>query len=328
MPAVTHNGIRLSVVIPIHNHFQYLYGCVQSVLDQRIGSTFEVILIDDCSTDPAVREWLRSIPSHPSVTILFNEKNFGISITQNKAVDIAKGEYVAFVDCDDFLAPDALSRAMQFIDDNSGCDYFFSDYTEVPTEGGPERLVHYGGYSDQRFVGDLRQDLINGMVAGHLKVIRRESLVKAGGFDPKFSGVQDWDLALKILEFGKFLYLPESLYFRRTHAETVTTSDMRGQIHLTNKVRRLYAASLLQPPKKQDPLVLSGRQKLDVLDVLAHWKSCSLILDTTGGLSMDNLWWTREFNSYFDQILWSSPQVYSSLLGYVWSPEVLKKVQL
>jgi glycosyltransferase involved in cell wall biosynthesis len=317
---------RLSVIVPVYNHYENLLECFQSIVDQS-AVDMEVLLIDDGSTDPRVRELLESIPKSVKVRVIYNPSNCGISKAQNTGIENANGEFIVFVDCDDFLASDSLSKAITFIDRHGGCDYFFSDHNEVASDGGLIRLVHYGGYSDERFTGNLRQDLVNGMVANHLKIIRKDSLVRAGYFNQKCSGVQDWEMALRIQEFGRFLYLPEPLYSRRIHAATVTSSDMRGQFHLTNVVRRLYAEKFLSPDRDGNgPVVLDSSGPLNVLDVLERWKRSSLTLDTTKLLSIHGLWWIREFNSYFDEILWNSPEVYAALVGYVWSPKVLRRV--
>ncbi|WP_249212173.1 hypothetical protein [Burkholderia cenocepacia] len=87
---------------------------------------------------------------------------------------------------------------------------------------------------------NIKNDLLDGMVASHLKVIRRSTYLKAGGSDDAFSGIQDWELALKIAEFGRFHYLHEPLYRHRVHTRSVTSSDSVGQFRKTNIVRRRF----------------------------------------------------------------------------------------
>jgi O-antigen biosynthesis protein len=74
-----------------------------------------------------------------------------------------------------------------------------------------------------------------------LKVIRRASIARVGGFEAAVSGVQDWVMALEIAEFGRFGYLPEPLYNYRVHSNTVTQTDMAGQLWRANVVRRRFA---------------------------------------------------------------------------------------
>jgi O-antigen biosynthesis protein len=322
---------RISVIVPIFNHFQYIRLCIKSLASQQ-SDDVEVILIDDASTDERVRDLLMCIPAGSNrVRVIYNKENCGIVETQNRAVLEARGEYVGFLDCDDYLSPDALSRALSFIDENGGCDYFFSDYMEVDSEGSPVRVVRYGGYSDDRFIGDFRHDILNGMIASHLKIVRRASIEKVGGFDPSFSGAQDWELALKIAEFGKFVHLPEVLYHHRVHPESTSVKDVRLMFHLTNILRRAFAPRLLNVRRQglnrnMTRTIIDGSRPIKVKELIRAWMQGPVVLDATHSLSRSDLWRVREFNSYIDEILWSSSEVYSALLGFVWSPDILSKV--
>jgi O-antigen biosynthesis protein len=322
---------RISVIVPIFNHFQYIRLCIKSLSSQQ-SDDIEVILIDDASTDERVRDLLMCIPTvSDRIKVIYNKENCGIVETQNRAVLEARGEYVGFLDCDDYLSSDALSRALRFIDENGGCDYFFSNYMEIDSQGSPVRVVRYGGYSDDRFIGDFRYDILNGMVASHLKIVRRASIQKVGGFDPSFSGAQDWELALKIAEFGKFVHLPEVLYYHRVHPESTSVKDARLMFHLTNVLRRIFAPRLLNVRQQRlgrnmTRTIIDGSRPIDVRELTKAWMRGPVVLDATRSLSRSDLWRVREFNSYIDEILWSSSEIYAALLGFVWSPDILTRI--
>jgi len=329
---------EISIIVPVFNHFEYLQECFESISAQIAdfdAGAVQVVLVDDASSDDRVQKLLDRIAGRAgNLRVLRNQTNMGISRTQNLAVSVATGRYIAFLDCDDALPPGALARAMAFIETSGGCDYFFSDRWDVDSTGKRIRLARYGGYGDERFVGELRRDLLNGMVASHLKIIRRSSFEAAGGFDEKFSGIQDWELALKILKFGTFLYLPEPLYLHRIHDRSVTSSDRRGQLRRTNLARRKFAEELLDLRIRKSEAAagfkthLSGDNDLDILPLAEAWEKGPVCLDATGKMSGANLWRLREFNSYVDEIVWSEPETYAGLLGYVWSPDILKRARI
>ncbi|KRD63896.1 hypothetical protein ASE40_00675 [Flavobacterium sp. Root935] len=97
--------MKISVIIPVFNAESYLKRCLDSVLNQTL-SDVEIICIDDCSTDNSC-EILKSYAERDSrIKLWKNEKNIGQGLTRNKGLDVAVGEYVAFVDCDDWIEKD------------------------------------------------------------------------------------------------------------------------------------------------------------------------------------------------------------------------------
>ena len=107
----------VSLILPVYNAGIYIRECLQSIVNQEFDRAVEVILIDDCSTDDSVaicREFVRRYP------LLFNlvecESNAGVSAARNVGLDLARGEYLMFVDSDDILPQyslDALVRAAE-----------------------------------------------------------------------------------------------------------------------------------------------------------------------------------------------------------------------
>jgi len=325
---------RLSVIIPVYEHFEFLEKCLRSVVSQDV-TDLDVVIVDDCSTDLRIKPFLERFRSQTGARVIFHGENKGVAEAQNTAIAAARGDYVAFLDCDDMLPSGALAKMLAYLDKNPSCDYVFTDRIDISDAGGFIRFACYGGYQEERFLGDFRRDLLNGMIASHLKVIRREAILQAGGFDAGVSGVQDWSLALSIAEFGAFGYLPQPLYCYRVHEKTVTLSSRRKQFQLTNVVRRRFATRYFKA-EKFSPRFADGDgahlppKTVTLADVSLKslpelWGAQPLVLDATKGLTHPEIWFLREFNSYFDRILWSAPQIQAALLGYVWSPAILQR---
>ncbi|VWD46755.1 glycosyltransferase [Burkholderia lata] len=314
----------ISVVIPAYNHFDYVDACLLSVIEQK-DVAFEIICVDDCSPDARTTALLRALQGcHPNVRIVLNCENKGISRTQNEAVEQAAGEYVAFVDCDDALTPGALSRVAQVLAQGQPCDYLFTDRFDIDDSGNEIRRADYGGYPAIAFRNDesIKDDLLDGMVASHLKVIRRGAYLRSGGSIDAYSGIQDWELALKIAEFGRFRYLHEPLYRHRIHTRSVTSSDSVGQFRKTNIVRRQFAARWLCGGRDRTGPVtrFSGdaRSMPSVAQLKEAWRQgqrCEMFVAADAPPPVLNF--LREFNSYFDRIVWTSAETYAGLLGYV-----------
>ena len=102
------NKDRISIIIPVYNAEEYLDRCLESVLEQSFTS-FEVILVDDGSTDSSPLICDRYSATDPRFRTVHKE-NGGVSSARNAGMDLAKGEYLMFLDSDDALLPDALER--------------------------------------------------------------------------------------------------------------------------------------------------------------------------------------------------------------------------
>lgn len=319
----------ISVVIPIFNHYEFLFTCLESVVTQPTGN-FEVVCIDDASTDSRVGALLDALEGTSArLRILRRERNRGISANQNEAVQVARGDYVAFVDCDDALSETALAIVAEEIASHPQVDYFFTDRLDIDDDGKVIRHAVYGGYDHiaPSVEGDIRADLLDGMIASHLKVIRRAAYLQAKGTTDRFSGIQDWELALRIAEFGEFRYIPQPLYRHRIHAASVSRSDARRQFYKTNVLRREYQLKWLGPAftgteggSKREPVIVSDGSIPSLDQLKSMWQQglrCHVVLgrQTSPGV----LHFLRQFNSYFDRIVYQDVSSWIALLGYVWA---------
>lgn len=116
----------ISFIIPTYNAEQYLAQCIESIFAQRGAYSYEIILIDDESTDSSLAIAQAYAGKDSRVTIL-TQPHAGQSAARNLGLHYAKGEYIAFVDADDYLAPDWCLQHMEAIE---GVDYVQSGYTK------------------------------------------------------------------------------------------------------------------------------------------------------------------------------------------------------
>ncbi len=109
----------ISVIIPVYNTETYLGKCVRSVLAQDYDC-FELILIDDGSTDSS-GHMMDELAEQDSRIVVLRKENGGQSSARNLGLDRAKGEYIAFVDSDDYVTPDYLSYLLSLFPEDGGC---------------------------------------------------------------------------------------------------------------------------------------------------------------------------------------------------------------
>ena len=225
----------VAAIVPVYNNGTYLSKCLDSIFSQTRPFD-EVVIVDDHSTDPLAIDILRSLEARRGVKLWRNESNVGISASQNKAVEMCESHYVAFVDCDDFLSEKANARVCEAI--SEATDYVFTDRMDVDEKGAALRRYDAGALISGHRHG-LPDLLLDQMVASHLKVVRRLTLKKIGGFRSEFDGVQDWDAALRVSEFGEMVHVPEALYFHRIHTEQATSTFRAVNFRRMNEVRRM-----------------------------------------------------------------------------------------
>lgn len=167
---------RLSIIIPVYNAEDYLDRCLSSILDQGFTS-YEVILVDDGSTDSSALICDRYSATDPRFRTL-HKPNGGVSSARNAGLELAKGEYVMFVDSDDALLPYALDDIM---DDVAGEDMVVAGYA-VFMGGVPIRNVHpaaalsYKGIEYARFFQENLRRNCEMLDAPWAKLFRRKAI--------------------------------------------------------------------------------------------------------------------------------------------------------
>lgn len=105
----------ISVIVPVYNAEQCIGKCVESIQSQTYEN-LEIILVDDCSTDNSLKLCKQYASKDPRLKIVEHPKNQGVSAARNSGIEISRGMYIAFVDSDDYLAPNAYECMVQAID--------------------------------------------------------------------------------------------------------------------------------------------------------------------------------------------------------------------
>ncbi|GAA3999885.1 glycosyltransferase family 2 protein [Streptomyces marokkonensis] len=111
---------RVSVIVPAYNAMPELTDCITSAMEQTIGlDQLEIIAVNDGSTDGTGAELDRLAATCPSLRVIHQENSGTAAIPRNVALDVARGDFVFFLDSDDYLGPDALRRMVAMADENS-----------------------------------------------------------------------------------------------------------------------------------------------------------------------------------------------------------------
>lgn len=110
--------IETSIITPMYNCKEYISQTIQSVINQSYES-WELILIDDCSTDGTFEEVSEAYKDHPQIIIIKNQVNSGAGYTRNHGLELSKGRYIAFLDSDDIWCSEKLQKQLTFMKTNN-----------------------------------------------------------------------------------------------------------------------------------------------------------------------------------------------------------------
>jgi len=199
-----------SIIIPVYNiSTKYLKNAILSALNQKYKN-FEICISDDCSTDEEILKILKSFEKEEKIKIVYRNTNGHISENLNSAIEIAKGEYLVFLDHDDMLSPYALYENAKIINKNPNVKLIYSDEDKID-----ENNNRFSPYFKSDWNRDLffSQNYIN-----HLTVIKKDIVDKIAGFRKGYEGSQDYDLILRSLNYIKdeeILHIPKILYHWR-----------------------------------------------------------------------------------------------------------------
>jgi glycosyltransferase involved in cell wall biosynthesis len=319
--------VDLTIIIPIYNHFNHLWQSIKSAINQSITAK-QIILLNDNSTDMRVMDLILFIEANfkSLIKVVNFQTNVGISYSQNYAIKMANSEYIGFLDCDDYLENNAIEILYDTLKDNS-VDYVFTDNYHVIGEN--KKYSSYGGYKNIKYSSssNICNDLLDGMVANHLKVIRKEAMLQCNLFDESISGVQDWDMALKFCQKGfTFKYIPQPVYNHRIHENSVTNSMKTMQFKLTNIVRRKYVEL------RYTHVALTNKNaNWEIIDAKCDLAKIKEILNSgkviafrfNDNTNAEDYWFVNEFNAYFNQVVLKYSSQYAFICGYLWDPKIV-----
>ncbi len=197
----------ITVIIPTYNRLAFLKEALHSVL-QQTHPPLEIIIIDDASTD-GTADWLKA---HPSKLIrYFRIPNSGPAIARNKAAALAKGEWLAFLDSDDYWLPQKLETQVQFLKQNPECQTLQTEEVWIRRGKRVNPMKKHQKPSGDIFLASLKLCLISPSAV----LIKKELFDRLGGFDPNFLVCEDYELWLRLTLQTPLTTLPDALVVKR-----------------------------------------------------------------------------------------------------------------
>lgn len=299
----------VSVVMPSFNSAETIEASLRSVVAQTYPA-IEIIVVDDGSSDDTVAR-ARAVPSDRPILVEAEGRNQGAPRARNRGAELAKGEFLAFLDSDDSWSPEKLAEQVQAM---LAAPEVVLCYTRIRHDDHLGREIYTSEYARS---GMLGPELLTRNVVGSTSsvMIRRDAFFAVGGFEPAFTACQDWDLWVRLAEAGPFACCAQPftqlLHHRGTRISNNGRRRLKGYLQYYRRHLRPLRRSEgvdLTPFRNAfaDVLLQAGRRRAAARFYLGGWsggrgnsRSLLLVGLTLAGCSYRQM---RQFNEGMDQL--------------------------
>lgn len=232
------NNPLISIIIPNYNNSKTIIETLDSVTNQ-VYQNFEIIIIDDGSTDESVKIISEYINLNSNYTIkLFTQDNQGPSIARNLGSSHALGKYLLFLDSDDKIATTYISKCIALLEEKSNLNIVYSEAAFFEGKSGKWELPEF----------NINSFLIMNCIP-IFAVIRKNVFEDVGKFDTNLTFTEDWELWMRIIKKYNGVYrIPEILYHYRkkndqsslTDNQNINANSEKSRLYIYNKHYDLY----------------------------------------------------------------------------------------
>lgn len=203
----TNKNILLSIVIPCYNHGSFIQEALDSIELNNPDTFYEIIIVNDGSTDQETIEKLRFLEARGYHVI--NQPNSGLSAARNTGISKALGKYILPLDADNMIKPEYYRKGIKIMEENNQIDIIYSD------------AILFGERDEIRATGPFSEEkLLTGNFIDACALFRKEVWVKNQGYDTKlpFGFYEDWEFWLNATSNNfHFEYIPEPLFYYRVN---------------------------------------------------------------------------------------------------------------
>lgn len=216
--------VKISIAVPVYRTPEVFLREMVGSVKRQTYPYWELCIADGSPEEEGLRQMLLQYAKEDDrIVVRILEKNLGIAGNTNAALEMATGEYIGLLDHDDFLEPDALFWIASQMEGTDWPDLLYTDEDKTSQDGSK--------YFQPNFKPDYNPDLLrsNNYIC-HFLVAERDLVARAGGFDSRYDGAQDYDFILRCTEkAGKIVHIPRVLYHWRTHPQSTADNPISKQ---------------------------------------------------------------------------------------------------
>lgn len=253
----------ISCLIPSYNHDQYILSAIESVLNQTVPP-LEIIILDDASHDNT-KELLAPFKTNPKFNITINKQNKGVSRTFNDLAKQAKGDYIAYLPSDDMWEPDHLKLAQKAFETQPNTAFTWG-LAKIITEDGPPQEYPWITRSPDNMFKRLLLGETN-PIPFQSTVIKKDAFDRIGGFDEGLTGIQDYDLWLRLSANHTHRFIPHDVTKVRCHKNQVSFQTSQTSVRFRKERIIMLENAFIHLKKQIKEQNLQG----EFTQLLAHY---------------------------------------------------------
>lgn len=236
----TKNTIEVSVLIPNHNYGKYIERCIRSVVESDFDNDkLEIVIVDDASTDNSL-EVIQKVKNASTVNlkVIKKDKNTGLAKTRNEAIAHAHGNYLFFLDSDNYIRKDCLVKHFEFLSQNTDYSSCYAPIQRFEDISGEKVGLLSAGVYDYH-------ELCKGNYIDAMAMFKRKDLIEVGVYDEKmpYGGLEDYELWLRMGIKNKKVHFIDGdpLSYYRVHMDSmINTLSLEKQAEVISYIKNKH----------------------------------------------------------------------------------------
>lgn len=254
----------VSVIVPVYNQERtgFLVPCVDSLVNQSLKN-IEIICVDDASTDHSLEVLQQYATTYSNITVIAMTKNSRQGTARNRGIEVAKGDYISFVDSDDCLEIDFYEKMYQVAKEND-CDAVESSFQYINEQGIPSDEISTPHGESQNSI-NLNNNNIDYFILNHGMIwsylFKTEIITKNKIRFPERTRFEDTPTFIEIIsKLNRMGFCPEAKYFYRLNSASTNATTPNDMEALSNRIK---TADLIIDSSKKSGFYYEHKEALD-----------------------------------------------------------------
>ena len=271
------NQKKISVIIPNYNYARYLDQAIQSVLKQSYDN-LELIVVNNGSTDNS----LEILEKYEHEIRLINQPNLGQSGARNSGLSLSTGEFIAFLDADDFWEPAKLEMQSALMDSATQLVYCgISPFKDPRNEKLPSVVPKYRGDCAGYFIDFPGASIV--LSGESTALFSRDLLMKVGLFDVELNSTAGWDFFRRCSRHTNFDFISEPLVNYRLHSSNMSNSSNKVILDMRQAYSKLFQDKDWPILKEKE---IAIRRSLEWAYLKTYLKTLNIKLAVASGIKL------------------------------------------
>ena len=243
-----------SILVAHYNNYEYFKECYKSIIGQTFQN-FEVIIVDDCSTDDSLEKIRNLVSKDHRFEIYTNEENKGVGYTKKRCIELANGDICGFLDPDDALLPNALQLS---IDTHRKYENIVATYSKFYLCD--ENLKKTKLFPKTKKIKNRQKFFFNiNLEVAHFFTFKKDAYLQTEGMTSQYRIAEDQDLYLKLYEIGDFYFINEPLLLYRLHGKGLSHDKQK-----TEERNKIWHKVLLNAINRRNISYIFGKKVSEI----------------------------------------------------------------